>query len=45
MCGLVRMHVYRAGQFKVIDVERWRAKFVRVELEKEGWVVTHTESL
>jgi hypothetical protein len=41
--GLARLHCYKAGEFWLVDVPRGEAKHRRLELERNGWVVTHTE--
>jgi hypothetical protein len=41
----IRMHCYRQGVFWLVDVPKDRAKDRRVELSREGWVVTHSEHI
>jgi hypothetical protein len=43
MINLARLHAYKAGEFKLIDVPKEKARFKRLELTKAGWIVTHTE--
>ena len=45
MVGIVRLHAYRNGVFNLVDVPQKEAKKKRVELSREGFVVTHTEFL
>ena len=43
MIGLVRMYCYRKGVFSLVECMRAEAKTRRIELTKEGWVITHTD--
>ena len=43
MVGLVRLHAYRNCVFNLVDVPQKEAKKKRVELSREGFIVTHTE--
>ena len=43
MINLARLHAYKAGKFKLVDVPKDKARFKRLELAREGWIVTHTE--
>jgi len=43
MIGLVRLHAYRAGEFYLVDVPMKEARKKRIELNKEGFTITHTE--
>ena len=43
MIGLVRLHAYKGGVFNLVDVPVKDAKKKRLELSKEGFVVTHSE--
>ena len=43
MIGLVRLHAYRNGVFTLVDVPQKEAKKKRLELSREGFVITHTE--
>lgn len=44
MIHLVRLHAYeRDGTFHLVDVPRFEAKKKRKELERQGFLVTHTE--
>jgi len=37
------MHAYRAGVFWLVDVPRNEAAKRRLELAREGWVITYSE--
>ena len=41
--NLVRMFCYRQGVFNLVECCRSEAKNKRIELNREGWVITHTE--
>ena len=43
MINLVRLHCYKNGVFQLVDVHRDHASKRRLELSREGWIVTHTE--
>ena len=43
MINLARLHAYKAGEFQLVDVPKEKARFKRLELTREGWIVTHTE--
>ena len=43
MINLARLHAYRAGEFRLVEVPKEKARFKRLELAKAGWIVTHTE--
>lgn len=43
MIGLARLHCYRQGVFKLVDVPVSEARRVQRELTLDDWVVTHTE--
>ena len=43
MIGLVRLHAYKGGVFWLVDIPQKEAKKRRLELAKEGWIITHTE--
>ena len=43
MIGLARLHCYRQGVFKLVDVPIKEAKRMQRELTLDDWVVTHTE--
>jgi hypothetical protein len=43
MIGLARLHCYRQGVFKLVDVPVADAKRMHRELTLDDWVVTHTE--
>ena len=45
MVGLVRLFAYRAGVLNLVDIPVKDAKRKRLELSREGFVVTHTEFL
>ncbi len=45
MVNLVRLHAYRCGVFNLVDVPVKDAKKKRLELSREGWVITHTENV
>ena len=45
MVGLVRLFAYRAGVLNLVDIPVKEAKRKRLELSREGFVVTHTEFL
>lgn len=45
MVGIVRIHAYRNGVFSLVDVPVKEAKKRRLELSREGFVVTHTETV
>ena len=42
--NLVRMYCYRQGVFQLVECFRNEAKNKRIELSREGWVITHTET-
>lgn len=41
--GFVRLHCYRNGVLNLVFVEKKAARAKRIELSREGWVITHTE--
>ena len=41
--NLVRLYCYRQGVFQLVECFRTEAKAKRLELSREGWVVTHTD--
>ena len=43
MINLARLHAYKAGEFHLVDVPKEKARKKRLELLREGWIVTHTE--
>ena len=43
--GLVRLFAYREGKFNLVDIPQNEAKKKRLELTREGFVITHTEFL
>ena len=43
MIGLCRLHCYRQGVFKLVDVPVTEARRMHRELTLDDWVVTHTE--
>ena len=43
MIGLARLHCYRQGVFKLVDVPVVDVKKIHRELTLDDWVVTHTE--
>jgi hypothetical protein len=43
MIHIARLHAYKAGTFWLVDVPADQARFKRLELLKDGWVITHTE--
>ena len=43
MIGLARLHAYQNGVFWLVDVPVPEAKYKRLELAREGWIITHTE--
>jgi len=43
MIDLIRMHTYKAGEFFLVDVPKKEARKKRIELNKEGFVIAHTE--
>ena len=45
MIGIVRIHAYRNGVFNLVDVPVKEAKKRRLELSREGFVITHTETV
>ena len=45
MVGIVRLFAYRAGVLNLVDIPVKEAKRKRLELSREGFVVTHTEFL
>jgi hypothetical protein len=45
MVGLVRLFAYRAGVLNLVDIPIKEARKKRLELSREGFVITHTEFL
>ena len=43
MINLARLYAYKAGEFQLVDVPKEKARLKRLELTREGWIVTHTE--
>ena len=43
MIGLARLHAYQNGVFWLVDVPVTEAKYKRLELTRQGWIITHTE--
>jgi hypothetical protein len=43
MIDLVRLHAYKAGEFFLVDVPKKEARKKRIELNKDGFVIAHTE--
>ena len=43
MIGLARLHCYRQGVFKLVDVPVNDAKKKQKELTLDDWVVTYTQ--
>tara|TARA_R110002049_G_scaffold197708_1_gene367726 strand:- start:231 stop:395 length:165 start_codon:yes stop_codon:yes gene_type:complete len=42
---LVRLFAYKEGKFNLVDIPQKEAKKKRLELTREGFVITHTEFL
>lgn len=45
MVGITRLFAYKEGVTRVEDIPKEEAKSTRNHLEKEGWVVWHSETL
>ena len=43
MIGLARLFCYRGTVFQLVEVPPEKAKAERQKLNKDGWVVAHTE--
>ena len=41
--GLARLFCYRGSDFQLIEVPPEKARVERQKLNKDGWVVAHTE--
>ena len=41
--NLARLYAYRAGKFWLVDVPVKEARWKRLQLLSEGWIVTHTD--
>ena len=45
MIGLVRLHTYKAGEFRLFDAPLWEARKLMKRLQAEGFVIAHTETV
>lgn len=45
MIGLVRLHTYRAGEFRLFDAPLKEARKLKKHLVAEGFVIAHTETV
>ena len=45
MIGLVRLHAYKAGVFHLFDAPLREARKLKEQLQADGFVIAHTETL
>ena len=45
MIGLVRLHTYKAGEFRLFDIPLREARKLKKQLQADGFVIAHTETV
>ena len=45
MIGLVRLHAYKDGEFRLFDAPLREARKLKKRLQADGFVIAHTETV
>ena len=45
MIGLVRLYTYKAGEFRLFDAPLREARKLKKQLQADGFVIAHTETV